>query len=165
MSTLFMIPARWTNKLSPRRRSDIWPSSLFTDKMFENFFSGLDLEPLKAVEDRMSEFSPAVDVHEEDGAFIVKCEVPGLEEKEIKLELVDNTLTLSGEKKSEEKREEGGRSYVESRWGRFRRVIPFNTEINEDKVDASMKNGVLTIKVPKTTEVQKGARTVSIRKA
>ena len=86
-----------------------------------------------------------------------------MEDKDIHIELKDNTITLSGEKRYEHEQKEGERAYVERAYGSFSRTIPFDLEIDEDNATAAMKNGVLTIKVPKSAKVIKGAKKLSIK--
>lgn len=109
-------------------------------------------------------FLPKVDVVDHEGSIEVTAELPGIAEKDIQLHISDNTLVLRGEKKQEEKRSEAkGRAYVERHYGSFERVIPLSAEVDEDKVDASFKNGVLSITLPKASPEQKGARKISVR--
>lgn len=106
---------------------------------------------------------PSVDVHESEGAYTLTAELPGMEEKDIELNLRDNVLTLSGEKRQERKEEEKGRSYTERSYGRFQRSIPFDTEVDPDKVQAHFKNGVLTVVLPKSAKAQDRTRRIEVK--
>lgn len=108
-------------------------------------------------------FRPNIDLHETDREYLVTAEFPGLEASDISIELRDNTLTLSGEKKSSTEREEGGAKQAERTFGAFSRSIPFSLEIDEDNTVAEMKNGLLTIRVPKSPKVVRGVKKVSIK--
>lgn len=106
---------------------------------------------------------PSVDVHESESAYTVSAELPGMEEKDIELNLRDNVLTLSGEKRQEHKQEEAGRSYTERSYGRFQRSIPFDTELDSEKVTATFKSGVLTVTLPKSAKAQDRTRRIEVK--
>ncbi len=89
------------------------------------------------------------------------AEVPGLEEKDIEVLLDDGVLTLKGEKRSETEDKE--KQFSERYYGRFERRIPLGTEVKEDQVDATFKNGVLTVTLPKTEKAQSQVKRIAIR--
>ncbi len=111
----------------------------------------------------MGSFRPNIDVHETEREYLVTGEIPGLVVSEISIELRDNTLTLSGEKKTSSERAEGEARNLERTFGAFSRSIPFSLEIDEDNTLAEMKHGLLTIRVPKSPKVVRGAKKVSIK--
>jgi HSP20 family protein len=99
---------------------------------------------------------PNVELNETDTEVKVVAELPGLEEKDVNVELRDGLLTISGEKKSETEHKE--RRFSERYYGRFERSIPID-DVDQEKVGASFKNGVLTVTLPKLpTEQQKTKR-------
>ena len=102
---------------------------------------------------------PHTDVVENDQEYRVTAELPGLEEKGIDLTFQDGVLTLKGEKKVEH--DEGAR-YTERYFGRFQRSVGLGTDVDEDKVSASFKNGVLTVVLPKTAEAESKVKRISI---
>lgn len=106
---------------------------------------------------------PSIDVDETDQAYRVSVELPGLTEKEVELNLRDNALTISGEKRSGREEERGGRRYAERSFGRFERTIPFPTEVDADRVDAVCQNGVLTVTLPKSEKAQDKTRRIEVR--
>lgn len=89
------------------------------------------------------------------------AEVPGMEEKDIEVLLDDGVLTLRGEKRSET--EDKDRRFSERYYGRFERRIPLGYEIEEDKIDACFKNGILSVTLPKTAKAQSQAKRIAIR--
>jgi len=97
----------------------------------------------------MSSFVPKVDVIENDKAFELHVEVPGMEKEDFKIELNDGSLTVSGERKFKSEQKEKNFHSVETRYGSFSRsfVIPDNVEAN--KIDAKYKNGILELTLPK----------------
>lgn len=103
---------------------------------------------------------PNVEIADTDKAIRVAAEVPGLDEKDIEVLLDDGVLTLRGEKKSEI--EDKDRQFSERFYGRFERRIQVGAEVEQDKVNATFKNGVLTVTLPKTERVQHKAKRIAI---
>jgi len=105
---------------------------------------------------------PAIDIADKDDAIVVKAELPGLKSEDIEISVSDNVLTISGEKK--ESTEEKGENFyhVERRYGTFHRDIALPAGVDADKVDAAYRDGVLTVKVPKTEKAK--PRRVEIKK-
>jgi HSP20 family protein len=93
---------------------------------------------------------PSLDLAECDAAVEVRVDIPGMEAKDIEIQVNGNLLTISGERKEE--REEKGKTYhrVERRVGSFSRTVTLPCPVKEDAVDAQYKNGILTVKLPKT---------------
>lgn len=134
------------------------------NRMFDQFFTDpFAMLPLRGAR-LAAEFSPRVDISETDNEVKVVAELPGMEEKDISLTLEDNTVVLSGEKKSDV--EEKGKTFhrIERTYGSFQRVIPLEVEVDEDKASASFKNGVLTISLPKAPEAVKQTKKITIKK-
>ncbi|MBX4862283.1 Hsp20/alpha crystallin family protein [Rhizobium sophorae] len=104
---------------------------------------------------------PSVEISDTDKDIKVTAEVPGLEEKDIEVILDDGVLTLKGEKRSETEDKE--KQFSERYYGRFERRIPLATEVKEDQVDATFKNGVLTVTLPKSEKAQSQVRRIAIR--
>lgn len=100
----------------------------------------------------LSGWSPAVDVEENENAFVVTAELAGLSEDDVELSLENGVLSISGEKREEreEGNKEAGRHIYERRYGRFERNFSLPRTVDADKVDATFKNGVLTVTLPKT---------------
>lgn len=94
---------------------------------------------------------PRIDVRDMKDSVVVKAELPGVNEEDINVEILDNVMTVSGERKEEkeEKEEEKGYYYKESHTGQFSRSFTLPSEVVAEKASAEMKNGVLTITVPK----------------
>lgn len=95
-------------------------------------------------------FSPRLEVVERDDAFVVTAELPGIEEKDLGVEVHGNLLTLRGEKRSERSAESDGRAWSERIYGGFHRTVELPNEVQSDKVSASFKNGVLEVALPKS---------------
>lgn len=132
------------------------------NRLFSDVFSGMSLEPLS--KSGIAAFSPSIDVTEKEDKLIVKAELPGMDEKDIDLTLLSDHLVIKGEKREEhEEVGENDRRYVERSYGSFQRAIPLSLEIDEDKVEATFKKGVLTVVLPKTADTKSSARKVSVR--
>lgn len=111
-----------------------------------------------------ADFAPRVNVSETEQAFTVTAELPGIDQKDVNVSFKERVLTISGERKSSAETKEGsGASYTESSFGTFRRALRLGSEIDEGKIDASMKNGLLTVVLPKSTEDRNAGKTITIR--
>ena len=133
------------------------------NRMFENFFAD-PFAPMVAHTSRWAaEFNPQVDVSETDDTLKISAELPGMDEKDIQIALEQDTLILSGEKKTET--DEKGRNFhhVERSYGSFKRVIPLPVEVVPDKVEATFKNGLLTVNLPKAPSAVKTTRKITIK--
>jgi HSP20 family protein len=118
------------------------------DTFFDNFF---DFNPVSLSE---SVFSPKVDITENGQNYQINAELPGLTEKEIKVSLENNTLSISAEKSEENSKEEKDMNYIvrERSYGSFQRSIKLPQNIDGNQVKAEFKNGVLSIEIPKAAK-------------
>ncbi len=123
------------------------------DDLFDGFFGGLD-RPFAGYK-----AWPAIDVAEEEDAIIVRAEVPGCKAEDIEISVHGNVLIISGEKKLSEEKNEKGYYHVESTYGSFRREVTLPTDVNQSKVDAAYKDGVLSITLPKAEK----AKTIKVK--
>ena len=119
--------------------------------LFDRFFEDFEL-PMRFGEER--EFTPAFDVSETEKELIVKAEVPGMDKKDININLSEGLLTITGEKKHEKKEEGENYHCVERCYGKFSRTMRLPTEVETEKVDAVYKDGILTITLPKPETVK-----------
>lgn len=94
-------------------------------------------------------WKPSVDISEDDNSYIVSADLPGLTKKEISINVKDNLLTITGERKSAKKDKDDSYYRMERRYGTFSRSFHLPDEVLEEKITASFKNGVLTIDIPK----------------
>lgn len=119
-----------------------FPESLFAGPGALDFpFGFLDHEP-------GGELRPSLNLHETTDAFLVQAELPGVSEKDLKVELKKNVLTISGELRRS-KPEEGQSRLVELREGNFLRAMALPAPVQAEQVRATMKNGILEIRLPK----------------
>jgi HSP20 family protein len=130
------------------------------NRLFEDVFRGFDVAPIG--NDRFLDRGigwPNIEVSETDKELRVTAELPGLEEKDIDVELAHGALTIRGEKKTET--EDKDRLFSERTYGRFERRIPVD-DIEHDKVLASFKNGVLTVTLPKSSDARQSVKRIAI---
>ena len=108
--------------------------------------------------------APFVDVVDKEHSYEVTAELPGMDPSNISVKFSTGTLTIKGEKKEE--KEEKGKDYVlsERRWGSFQRSFRVPTSIDEEKIEATFSNGVLTIVLPKSAEAQQAEKTIDIKR-
>ena len=99
-------------------------------------------------------WAPVVDLYEDKDNLIVKAELPGLKKDDIDVSLHDGALTISGERKTEQKREEAETYRTEQFFGRFQRSIGLSVSVAAEKVSADYKDGILTVTLPKTEEAK-----------
>jgi HSP20 family protein len=107
-------------------------------------------------------FKPSADLRAEEKAYILSIEIPGVEEKDVSIDVYDNTMTIRGEKKQEVEEKKSNYYRVERSYGSFQRIISLPDDVDQDNISAGIKKGVLTITMPKTeTEKNKG-KTIAI---
>ena len=126
------------------------------DRMMEDFF-GRSMRPwwpARWLRGDGEITAPVVDVYEEKDEVVVKAELPGLDKKDIEVNISDSELILKGEKKKEEKIDEENYYKCERSYGAFLRSVELPTDVQADKVKASFKNGILEIRLPKTEEAK-----------
>ena len=99
-------------------------------------------------------WSPSVDIFETEGEIIVKAELPGLERKDIVLHLENNVLTLRGERKFEKETKEENYHRIERSYGNFNRSFSIPATVDEEKIRADYKDGVLNIALPKKEQAK-----------
>jgi HSP20 family protein len=119
-----------------------WPLSRFFDDVFGRM--GLRVEE----GDQM--IAPATDISEDDHAITVTLELPGMTKSDVKITVENGVLTVSGEKKSEAESKGTSWHRMERRYGTFFRAITLPSTVSGEKADAHFKDGVLTIRVPKS---------------
>ena len=97
---------------------------------------------------------PAVDIYEENDRYIVKAELPGVKQEDIKVSLANNTLTLKGERKGEHEDKHDGYHRRERIYGEFCRSFQLPTDVDAEKIQAKSKDGILEIEIPKSEKAK-----------
>jgi HSP20 family protein len=108
------------------------------------------------------EVRPTADIFEEGNDVVVKAELPGMKKEDIDVKVTENLITISGEKKKEEKLEKKNYYRLERAYGSFKRLYSLPCEVQTDKANAHFKDGVLEIRIPKTEEAKKKEKKVMI---
>ena len=110
-----------------------------------------------------AEWSPTVDIEEDDNNYLIRADVPGVDKKDIEVRLDNGVLSITGEKKVEKETGKGSKQHRTERYcGSFSRRFTLPTTIKSDKVDASYKDGVLSLKIPKAEEAKPKAIEIKI---
>lgn len=138
----------------------ITPWSPFRD--LDNFFEDDTALPTSRV--RGLQF-PMVNVKHSDKAVTVTADIPGLKEEDINIEIGETFLDISGERKEEVKTEKEGYVHQEVRYGSFARRVPLPAEVNTDKAEAIIKDGQLTITVPKLEAEKPKVTKIKVKKS
>jgi len=108
-------------------------------------------------------FVPTVNTREADDAYYIEVDLPGIEKEDININVDENTLTISGERKVKEEHKEDNFYKVESVYGKFERSFSLPEDVDTDKIEAEHKNGVLEIKIPKVAKVEKTPKKIEIK--
>jgi HSP20 family protein len=134
-------------------RDDLWD-------VFDRFAKDFDMPAMAS----MDHVIPKIEVKDLGKTYQVCAEVPGMDEKDINVTLKENNLIIEGERKSETKEEDKktGRFHSEMSYGRFYRSIPLSEDIDPENVNASYKNGILTVELAKHPEKTKKERRIQI---
>jgi HSP20 family protein len=130
------------------------------NRLFDEAFRGFDLSPFRF--DRMFDRDwswPNMEVSENEKEVKVTAELPGLDEKDVEVQLSNGVLSIRGEKKTET--EDKNRLFSERFYGRFERRIPVD-DVDEDKVSASFRNGELVVTLPRSADAQRNVKRIAI---
>ncbi len=131
------------------------------DRLFDDFtrgFPSLSMAPANG-----GKLMQVTDVTETDKVIEITAELPGLEDKDVQINLADNLLTIKGEKKVEKERKDKDYRMVERSYGAFERSIELPEGVDAAAIKASISKGVLTVKVPKPAPAQ--AKTIEVKSA
>jgi HSP20 family protein len=118
------------------------------NRLFDRFFEG------RAPEGASRRWIPAMDLVETEDALVLRGDLPGMSEDDVNIEIKDNVLTVSGERKSDHEEKGEGFHRVERAVGSFSRSLALPTGIDPEKVEAKFDNGVLEVRIPKPAEAQ-----------
>jgi len=140
------------------------------DRLFERAFRGFDLWPAgftRPLLTRMNDglIKPTLDLGATDNDYTITVEVPGVDEKDVKVEIANDTLTIRGEKKQEREEKEKNYYRMERSYGSFQRVLTLPEDADQDRVAATFKNGVLTITMPRLAAPQANVRRIEVKHA
>jgi HSP20 family protein len=108
--------------------------------------------------------APRMDVEEKEGEYCVTAELPGLSDRDVEVTVEDDLLVISGEKREEREREAGDRRIVEREFGRFRRALQLPFSPDPEKIQAEIRDGLLTIHIPKEGDGRARARRIEVHR-
>lgn len=136
------------------------------DRVFDDFRSeweNLILAPRSLATEMIRQ--PLVDLADNGKEYLVKAEIPGIKKEDLKIEVAQDSLEISGETSVEEKEEDEATGYIrrERRYSKFYRALPLPENVLTEKVEAELKDGVLTIKLPKAAPPEKKTKKVSVK--
>lgn len=173
--------AKQSDKVDVKRSQDVQPAGGFpalfepgypffrlrddVDRVFDRFFGTWPaLRGFEGGDGGAMQMTPRVDVSETEKAYEITAEMPGLTDKDVEVTLRDDLLTISGEKKTE--REEKKKDYhlTERSYGSFQRSFRLPAEVEAEKIEAEMQDGVMSITLPKSPASQAKLRKVKISK-
>lgn len=141
------------------------------DHLFEDFDRGFWPSPFRRTRSLVEPLwrgestwqVPAVDVVDTDKSFKISAELPGLDEKDVEVKLLNGNLTIKGEKQEEKEEKEKDYYLHERRFGSFERSFAVPDEVDADKIEASFKKGVLTVTLPKKPEAVKPEKKIEVK--
>jgi HSP20 family protein len=168
-----IVPWRWGGLRRPEReerpfesvRREIETLHREMDRVFENLWGDSFGTSLLPEYWARRELVPQLDVTEDEKAFHVNIELPGMDEKDVDVTLSDRALTIRGEKKEDKEAREKDFYRRERAYGAFRRSIEVPAAVDASKIEASFRKGVLTIDLPKTKEAQEKIKHISVKAA
>lgn len=174
-----LLPSKWLrrsneqNNVAVRKEEDhpVYSLQREMNRVFDDFFRAFDMPLLTNFDwPQLSTMdtgaiSPKVDVSETDKQIRIHAELPGMTEKDVEVSLSRDAVTISGEKKQESEENVKGWYRMERTYGSFHRTIPLPCDVDQDKVEATFKNGVLNINLPKTAQAQATSKSITVKKA
>jgi HSP20 family protein len=150
---------------------DVWQSFRSEmDRLFDRFGRGFGFPSLRRMFDIESpwrgsfSFSmPAIDMSEDEKAYKISAELPGMEPKDIDVSVTGDMLVLKGEKRQEKEEKDKNYHFSERAYGSFQRAFELPASVDRNKVAADFSKGVLTITLPKTVAAQKPAKKIEVK--
>jgi HSP20 family protein len=167
MTMKYMAPLRWGRRSTPVARGfEGHPIDLFQremNRLFDDFFKGFGLSTFSDEMEQLGTFNPQMDMTEDEKSIQITAELPGMDEKDIDINLSKDTLTIKGEKKVESEQKSKDSYYMERSFGSFSRVVPIPVDVDTNKAEATFKKGVLNITLPKLEKEKKAQKKIEIK--
>jgi|SwirhirootsSR3_FD_contig_31_22201214_length_550_multi_3_in_0_out_0_1 HSP20 family protein len=163
MNLRSLIPIGRSRDVARREYTPFWSLQREIDRLFDDFTRGFPSFSSASSAAGGQELLPAMDVTETDTEIEVTAELPGLEEKDVQINLADNVLTIRGEKKTERDEKTKDLRVVERSYGSFYRTLELPAGVDPDKIRASIAKGVLKVVVSKPAPAQ--VKTISVKSA
>jgi len=156
------MPWKWGRELTAQREQEEHPIVSFqraVNSLFDDFFRGVDMTTF----DSLEKFTPRLDMQEDAKEIKVIAELPGIDEKDIEININRNTLTIKGEKKAEKEDQGKDSFYRERTYGSFQRIITIPAEVDTNNINATIKKGVLTVVMPKMTKETEEQKKIAVK--
>ncbi len=136
-------------------------SLMGNDHFWPRFF-----DPLREFGSAISNFfSPSADALNKEDCYEIRVELPGVTEKDVEISIENNSLTIRGEKRSEREEKDKNYYFSERRYGSFERSFRLPDDVREAGISASYKDGILTLRLPKTEPKKSASRKIEIKPA
>lgn len=164
MNMRSIVPFSWGGSMLPDRTASddpfvrLWHQ---VDQLFSSVVRGTGL----AAWPQAGQLGLPVEVADSGTELKVVAELPGVDEKDVSVELQGDTLTIKGEKKAEQEHKDDGYYLAERRYGAFTRTLRLPHAVEPDQVQAAFKNGVLTVTLPKPAELQQQPKRIEVKAA
>lgn len=133
------------------------------DRLFSDFFDDLSFPGLERFVNPAFDLRPAIDIRQKNDTYTIAAELPGLEPKDIEVTVADGYLTLSGQKAEESEMHDGDVVRRERTFGSFRRLIALPKDADDKAAEATMRNGILTVQLPRRAALAGEQRKLDIR--
>jgi HSP20 family protein len=130
------------------------------DEMLRGVRAGLPIS--RDLTAPLADFTPAVDIAEKDKEYLVKVQLPGVKKDDVKVELLNGILTLTGERKYEKEEKSEKMHRVETAYGAFTRSFVVPEDVLAEKIAAEYKDGILTVRLPKTDIKKPATKTIKV---
>jgi HSP20 family protein len=167
-----LVPWRWGSlrNFDENRSFDAFRAEMDSlhrsiDRLFSDAWKGSFTPALLSEAWTKGDLIPSLDVVDDDKAFRVSVELPGMTDKDVAVTVDDHTLTIRGEKKEEKEKKDKDVFRRERAYGSFRRTIELPDEVDAAKIEAKFKDGVLTIDLPKSKEAQARVKQIPVKAA
>ncbi|HEN21393.1 MAG TPA: Hsp20/alpha crystallin family protein [Desulfobacteraceae bacterium] len=139
-----------------------------TDRLFKDFFKSFGIpstlkDPMALSTEYFGESWPLMDIRETDEDLLITAELPGVDKNDIDVSVTDDRVTIRGEKREQEERKGMGYYKLERSYGSFQRSLRLLCEVETDSVEASFKDGVLTVRLPKSAAARERIRKIPVR--
>lgn len=166
MSVTQLIPWNRTHNSLVRtgNRDPFFALQREVNRLFDDMWSGLDAPLFRGGQSDGNGW-PTIDLVDREKDVVLTVEVPGMDEKDVDVQFSDGTLILRGERKEEREDARSDHRYSERFYGRFERRIPLGMDIDLGKAKASLRNGLLTITLPKAAQVETQTHRIPVSRA
>lgn len=141
---------KWTNR----------PASFFDE--IDTIFNNMNID-FPSIFNSESSWSPQFEVLNTDKAYIVRGDLPGISKKEVNIEVNDSILTVSGERKNDNTEENDSFNYSRISYGKFSKSFNLPEDVKYDKINAKMKDGVLSLEIPRMEAIKHDVKKISIK--